>query len=158
YIATLPNRGYSFIEPVHRRLAAVPGAPAAATDRGGLGSPSAWPGRIIGRDRSIQVVAQQIQQRRLVTVVGTGGVGKTTLVLSVTAQMRGEGEKPAWQKIVFVDLASLADGHAVPSAFASALGAVLAGDDGISNIAHYLREEACLLVIDNCEHVVDPVV
>ncbi len=158
YIVTVPNRGYSFVETVHRRLVLPPGDRAPAADRQGFGSPPVWPGRIIGRDRSIQTLAKQIQQQRVVTVVGTGGVGKTTLVLSVIAQMREGEERPPWQKIVFVDLASLSDGHAVPSAFASALGAVLAGDDAVSSIVHYLREEACLLVIDNCEHVIDPVV
>ncbi|MDR6873180.1 putative ATPase/DNA-binding winged helix-turn-helix (wHTH) protein [Bosea sp. BE125] len=158
YIATVPNRGYSFVETVRRRPVAPPGNPAIAADRAGAGSPPAWPGRIIGRDRSIQALVKQVRQRRLVTVVGTGGVGKTTLVLSLIAQMRQDGEKPAWQKIVFVDLASLSDGQAVPSAFASALGVVLAGDDALSSIVNYLGEEACLLVIDNCEHVIDPVV
>lgn len=158
YIVTVPNRGYSFVETVHRRPARPPGDRATAADRQGVGSPPVWPGRIIGRDRSIQTLAKQIQQRRVVTVVGTGGVGKTTLVLSVIAQMRECGDRPPWEKIVFVDLASLSNGHAVPSAFASALGAVLAGDDALSSIVHYLREEACLLVIDNCEHVIDPVV
>lgn len=94
----------------------------------------------------------------MVTVVGTGGVGKTTLVLSVIAQMQERGDTPTWQKVVFVDLASLAEGRAVPGAFASALGAVLAGDDALSSIVQYLRDEACLVVIDNCEHVIDPVV
>lgn len=158
YIVTLPNRGYSFVETVLRRPAIPPVDPTNGADRAGPGSPPAWPGRIIGRDRSIQTLAKQIRKRRLVTVVGTGGVGKTTLVLSVIAQTRQEEQKPAWQRIVFVDLASLSDGHAVPSAFASALGAVLAGEDALSSIVNYLGEEACLLVIDNCEHVIDPVV
>ncbi|MGE7469377.1 ATP-binding protein [Bosea sp. NPDC003192] len=156
YIVTVPNRGYSFVETVLRRPAVPPAD--FANDRAGPGLPPARPGRIIGRDRSIQTLARQIQQRRLVTVVGTGGVGKTTLALSVIAQMRREGEKPAWGKTVFVDLASLSDAHAVPSAFASALGAVLAGEDALSSIVNYLGEETCLLVIDNCEHVIDPVV
>ncbi|WP_165923516.1 winged helix-turn-helix domain-containing protein [Bosea sp. BK604] len=158
YIVNLPNRGYSFIETVHRRPSPSSGAPAPAVYRGGLGPPPAWPGRIIGRDRSIHALAKLIQQRRIVTVVGTGGVGKTTLVLSVIAQMREGADRPPWQKIIFVDLASLSEGHAVPGAFASALGVVLAGGDPLSSIVHYLREEACLLVIDNCEHVIDPVV
>lgn len=158
YIVTVPNRGYSFVETVHRRPARPAGDPRNAADRKDAGSPPTWPGRIIGRDRSIQTLATQIQRRRVVTVVGTGGVGKTTLVLAVIAQMREFGDRPPWQKIVFVDLASLSDGHAVPSAFASALGTVLAGDDALSTIVHYLREEACLVVIDNCEHVIEPVV
>ena len=158
YIVTVPNRGYSFVETVHSRSAPPPGGRATAADRQGIGSPPAWPGRIIGRDRSIQTLERQIQQRRMVTVVGTGGVGKTTLVLSVIAQMQERGDTPTWQKVVFVDLASLAEGRAVPGAFASALGAVLAGDDALSSIVQYLRDEACLVVIDNCEHVIDPVV
>ncbi|MDX3810243.1 MAG: winged helix-turn-helix domain-containing protein [Bosea sp. (in: a-proteobacteria)] len=158
YIVTVPNRGYSFVETVHRRPARPPGGPATAADQQTVASPPPRPGRIIGRERSIQTLAKEIRQRRLITVVGTGGVGKTTLVLSVIAQMREGGQKPAWQKIVFVDLASLSDGHAVPSAFASALGVILAGDDAQSTIVNYLGYEACLLVIDNCEHVIDPVV
>jgi predicted ATPase/DNA-binding winged helix-turn-helix (wHTH) protein len=158
FIVTVPNRGYSFVEKVHRRQSRLPGDPASVPDRQGDDMPPIRSGRIIGRDRAIQRLAKQIQQRRVVTVVGTGGVGKTTLVLSVIAQMREFGDRPPWQKVVFVDLASLSDGHAVPIAFASALGAVLAGDDALSSIVHYLREAACLLVIDNCEHVIDPVV
>lgn len=158
YIATVPNRGYSFVETVRRKSVSPAGNPIIAGDRGVTASPPAGPGRIIGRDRSIQALARQIRQRRLVTVVGTGGVGKTTLVLSMIAQMRQDGEAAAWQRIIFVDLASISEGNAVASTFASALGVVLAGDDALSSIVNYLGEDACLLVIDNCEHVIDPVV
>ena len=75
YVVTVPNRGYSFVEKVQRRSAPPPGDRAPVSDRQGLGPRLVWPGRIIGRDRSIQALAKQIQQRRMVTVVGTGGVG-----------------------------------------------------------------------------------
>lgn len=158
FIATVPNRGYSFVEPVLRRPVVESNDPVATADWTGLGPMPACPGRIIGRDRSIQMLAKQIRQQRLVTVVGTGGVGKTTLALSVIAQIRQEMDHPAWRKIVFVDLAPLSDGNAVPAAFASALGTVLAGEDALSSIANFLAEETYLLVIDNCEHVMESVV
>ncbi|MEI5667875.1 winged helix-turn-helix domain-containing protein [Bosea sp. CCNWLW174] len=157
YIVTVPNRGYSFVETVRRSPAVSPRGTGIAGDGQEPVSRRLPPlrNKIIGRDRSIQTLAKQIRQRRLVTVVGTGGVGKTTLALALIQHVRMVPDAADRQKIVFVDLASLSNRHTVPNAFASAIGAVVAGDDALSSIVLYLRDASCLLLIDNCEHVID---
>lgn len=158
FIVSAPNRGYSFVETVHRGVDRPPVRPAGSANRPVSRSVPALHGRIIGRAQATQALMKQILQRRLVTVVGTGGVGKTTLVVSTVSQLLDYPEPIKWRKACFVDLASLSDARVVPSAFASALGVALVNDDAISSLVHHVRDEEWLIVIDNCEHVIGAVV
>ncbi|USX50027.1 LuxR family transcriptional regulator [Lentzea sp. HUAS12] len=95
-------------------------------------------------------VADLIRRHRLVTLIGVGGVGKTRLALHVA-----RGEHPP-DGVWLVELAALRDKALVPHAVAEALGVVdQTGRGQLSVLTEFLAGEDALLVLDNCEHVVD---
>ena len=149
FIANIPGRGYRFVAPVTRGQAGAPAAPAdvaPAADH----LPTALVS-IIGRADTVTALAAQLDRRRLVTVVGPGGIGKTTVALAVAERVRASYADGVW----FVALASLSDGGLVPSALRAALGAAVSAPDPLSGLAGWLRDKQALIVLDNCEHVVD---
>ena len=154
YIVNVPNRGYSFAAPVSRSHADV--APTvhadAAEPQRGLVAPLH---RIVGRDAAIDSLSQKIRRHRIVTVVGAGGIGKTTLAVSVAAA--ATVEPMPWTGVRYVDLATLSDGQLVPGALAAALGLRAAVDDALPNILAFLHDKSLLLLLDSCEHVLPAV-
>lgn len=112
---------------------------------------------LIGRDREVAEVLERLEQVRLVTLIGGGGVGKTRLALEVAARV---GERYPGGA-VWVDLAPLADSALVLWSVADALGIREEGVDGLAAVQDRLVAwiAACppLLVLDNCEHVLDAV-
>jgi predicted ATPase/class 3 adenylate cyclase len=107
----------------------------------------------VGRDTEIAEIAALIEQHRLVTLVGSGGVGKTRTSLQVAANMLDGSGDGVW----FIELAPLASGEYIPSAVAQALGLTLAPEgDPVENLVRALKGKHALLVFDNCEHMVEP--
>jgi predicted ATPase/DNA-binding SARP family transcriptional activator len=110
---------------------------------------------LIGREQKVGQVREALQQARLVTLVGGGGVGKTRLALEVALQASDESPGAVW-----VELAPLADGAVVLPSVAAALGL---RDDGSARDEEALTQqlvarlagEAPLLVLDNCEHLLE---
>jgi predicted ATPase/class 3 adenylate cyclase len=105
----------------------------------------------IGRDRELREIRDLLRQARLVTVVGTGGLGKTRLSLQVAADALDDFPDGVW----LVELAPLADPQLVPEAVASVLG--VREETGLS-VSQVLVRHCCdrnlLLILDNCEHLV----
>ncbi|HEX6704111.1 MAG TPA: winged helix-turn-helix domain-containing protein [Albitalea sp.] len=154
YIVTVPNRGYSFVAQVSR---AGVGAAHTVDRAAASAAPSlvATLHRIVGRDAAIDSLSRKVRRHRLVTVVGAGGIGKTTLTVSVAAAVTTE---PApWTGVHFVDLAPLSEGRLVPGALAAVLGLRAAVDDALPNILAFLHDKSLLLLFDNCEHVLGEV-
>jgi predicted ATPase/class 3 adenylate cyclase len=107
----------------------------------------------IGREAEIAEVTALIGQHRLVTLVGSGGVGKTRLSLHVAADLVDQVRDGVW----FVELAPLSQGEYIPTTVASALGIRLPSEgDLVENLARALKGKELLLVFDNCEHLVEP--
>ena len=107
---------------------------------------------LIGRDAMVSEVAALLAAHRLVTLVGSGGVGKTRAALAVAERVLPEWRDGVW----FVGLAPLADPTLVAGAVCGALG--LRDLDGRSERDHLLgtlRSQRLLVVVDNCEHVID---
>ena len=89
---------------------------------------------------------------RLVTLTGVGGCGKTRLAVEVAYREVPSHVQGVW----FVDLSAIADEVALPGAFVTALGLTIgAGEDPVEQMATYLAPREALLVVDNCEHVID---
>jgi predicted ATPase/DNA-binding winged helix-turn-helix (wHTH) protein len=149
YIANNPGRGYTFIAPVTRENPASPtAAPDGMAETGSLPAPLT---RIVGRDEIIAALTTQLVRRRFLTIVGPGGIGKTTVAVAVADRARASYKDGAW----FVGLASLSDPELVPSALDAALRVHPSGGDHTRALAAWLRDKTALLVLDSCEHVID---
>ena len=106
----------------------------------------------VGRDAAIVEIAGLVATQRLVTLVGTGGIGKTRTSLHVAANLIDGFRDGVW----FVELAPLTSGEYVPATIAQALGLAFAPDDDpVASLARSLKAREALLVIDNCEHLVE---
>jgi len=162
-IATVPGRGYRFTMAVVAE-GATAGTTAAEPERVDTGSPGVQtPSRhnlprsveaLIGRERELAQVQALLSAHRLVTVTGPGGVGKSRLVVDAAWASLDRFADGVW----LVELAALADAALVPSAIISALGLSVAGPaDPLAALTRQLGGRRLLLVLDNCEHVVDAV-
>jgi predicted ATPase/class 3 adenylate cyclase len=107
---------------------------------------------LLGRSEILSQLVDDVRRTRLVTLVGPGGVGKTRLALALAAEALSDQEGGVW----LVDLTSVADGERVVAAVAEATGVMVGGGDGgLGAIADVLARRGALLVLDNCEHVLD---
>jgi len=150
YVANIPGRGYRFVAPISlsTEQASQAPPPSAAARTYELPAP---PTRMLGRDDIVNSLISQLPQRRFITLVGPGGIGKTTVALAVAD--RSTASYP--DGVRFVDLAPLTDPLLVPSALAFVLGLAIRSDSPIPGLVALLRDKKMLLVLDSCEHVID---
>jgi predicted ATPase len=151
FIINVAGRGYSFVAPVTRVDAlasnvlpdteAHPSLPVALT-------------RVVGRKAAVSTVVSLIAQHRLVTIVGPGGIGKTTLALAVADHLP---KTVPPQNLCFVDLAGVPDETLVPSVLASSFGISGPSEDPLSALSLRLQAGRTFLILDNCEHVVEAI-
>jgi len=126
-----------------------------------LRSLDAFPGNLplqvssfIGRDRELTRVTKALDEARVVTLTGVGGVGKTRLALQVAAEVLPRFQEGAW----LVDLASVRDPDGVVDAAALVFGVTARGGMTLGeSLVEVLRTKRLLLVIDNCEHLLEAV-
>ena len=107
----------------------------------------------VGRDVEVEQLVATVHAHRLVTLTGVGGVGKTRLALRVAAELAPDWPDGVW----LVELAPVGDPSSVPDVVATALG-IQTGASVIGTIAEALYGRRALLVLDNCEHVLEAVV
>ncbi len=106
----------------------------------------------IGREQEMAEVKRLLSSSRLLTLTGIGGVGKTRLALQVTAEVLDQFKDGVW----LVELASLTDPDLLPQAVAFALGVrEQAGRPLLAPLAEHLQSKEMLLVLDNCEHLLE---
>ena len=108
-------------------------------------------GRLIGRAAAVRHVRDLVSAYRVVTLTGPGGIGKTSLAIEASRGLFADFDGGGW----FVELASLSNPDLVPSTVASALGLKLSGEISAESVARAISTKQLLLVLDNCEHVID---
>jgi predicted ATPase/DNA-binding winged helix-turn-helix (wHTH) protein len=151
YVANVPGRGYCFVAPVTRSASqrSLPQVLPVVTDR--LRKLPARLMRMIGRDDTVRALSAQLMTRRFVSIVGPGGMGKTTVAVSIAHALIDAFEGA----VFFIDLGALTDPGLVPTAVASALGFMVQAQDPFLSLLAFLGKRRVLLVLDNCEHVID---
>jgi predicted ATPase/DNA-binding winged helix-turn-helix (wHTH) protein len=146
YIVTVPRRGYSFVAPVTQ---SSPQRQATASNR--LQRLPSKLARVFGRDDTIRRLSAQLMMCRFISIVGAGGIGKTTVALSVAHALLDDFNGAVY----FVDMAALTDAKLVPTTVARALGLMVQTQDTVRSLPAFIGDKKVLLVLDNCEHVID---
>jgi predicted ATPase/DNA-binding winged helix-turn-helix (wHTH) protein len=150
YVANVPGRGYSFVAPVARATGRRSSpVPVPRADR--LERLPARLTRMVGRDNAVRALSAQLMKWRFVSIVGPGGIGKTTVAVAVAYALLDAFNGSAF----FVDLGALSDPQLVPAAVASTLGFTMGGQDPFHSLPAFLGDSKVLLLLDNCEHVID---
>jgi predicted ATPase len=124
-------------------------------------SMEAFPGNLplqvssfIGREVELTRVTKALGEARVVTLTGVGGVGKTRLALRAAAEELPRFREGAW----LVELQAVRDPEAVPAAVAAVFSLTdRAGMNTTQSLVEFLRSKQLLLILDNCEHLLDPV-
>jgi predicted ATPase/DNA-binding winged helix-turn-helix (wHTH) protein len=156
YITNVTGQGYCFVAPVRREVTA--GAPTRVAEypcgaaRQRLVLPPAL-ARMVGREEALRTIAADLIAERFVTIVGPGGMGKTTVAVAVAHLMLEEFA----DAVCFVDLGVVSDPKLVAATVASSLGLTIQTGDVVPTLLECLRTLRILLVLDNCEPVIDAV-
>ena len=150
FINTTPGRGYRFVA----KVTPMEGRGSFHLDRPPKPQSQNVPApltRMVGRDEIVARLVGYLTERRLVTLVGSGGVGKTTVALEVAHQLITTYP----DAVRFIDLGPISKPWLVATALASSLGLEVRSETPISDLVAFLREKEMLLVFDGCEPVVD---
>jgi predicted ATPase/DNA-binding winged helix-turn-helix (wHTH) protein len=147
YIANVPGRGYSFVVPVTSISSPI------SRDIK-LPSSSRLPARLmrmLGRKDALAALQLKLAKEKFVTIVGPGGIGKTTLAVAVAHEMSAVFDS----QVHFVDLGALGDASLVAPAVATALGLSVQTNDVLPALIDRLQERPALIILDCCEHVIE---
>jgi predicted ATPase/DNA-binding winged helix-turn-helix (wHTH) protein len=168
-LATIPGRGYRFNLPVacaeadaHTTVAGKSEPTDGASDHGPPSKartnlPSRLP-LLYGRAADVTAIAALLREHPVVTITGSGGIGKTRVAQAVAKEISTEAATGYSDGVWWVDLAALADGELVPSAVAEAMGLRIAGERPTAlALRSQLAAQRVLVVLDNCEHLADTV-
>lgn len=150
WITNVPLRGYRFNGRVIREL--VDNSAEAGLELAAPFTPlPARLSELIGRESDIEGILASMESHRLVTIIGPGGIGKTSV--AIRAAERSQHKSGA--DVAFVDLSPLISPDHVLGTLARSVGIAADLPDPLQAMAHCMTGRAMLLVIDNCEHVLD---
>jgi predicted ATPase/DNA-binding winged helix-turn-helix (wHTH) protein len=150
YIANIKGRGYSFVGTVVPLIGNTESRNDKFRDQGRL---PVRPLMTIGRETVVGELSDKLRNERFVTLLGPGGIGKTTIALAVG---RAAAEEFGGE-VYFVDLESLTDSRHVAGAVATSLGVALESKDPGLELVDLVRSRKLLVILDSCEHVIEAV-
>jgi predicted ATPase/DNA-binding winged helix-turn-helix (wHTH) protein len=146
YIANVQGRGYSFV-------GTMVGDADRKTDNPNSryeGILPARPRRVVGRDLILSEVQESLRKQRFVTLLGPGGIGKTTIAVAAGYALAAEFAGAVY----FVDLGSLADPDLVVRAIGTSVGLALKSNEASLELVDLIRSRKLLIILDSCEHVI----
>jgi predicted ATPase/DNA-binding winged helix-turn-helix (wHTH) protein len=149
YVTNVSGRGYCFVAPISHAA----GPPALLSDslaHSLVGLPPR-PTRMVGRDETVRLISEKVTARRFLTIVGPGGIGKTTVAIAVSHSMLAAFDGA----VHYVDLGPLGTTSLVPNMIASTVGLPGNFDDPLAALPAFLRDRRILLVLDSCEHLIE---
>ncbi len=149
YVTNIPGQGYCF-------TGEVTWAEAQATPRKARTAAPQLPREpllMVGRDNAIRELTAQLKKQRFVSIVGAGGIGKTTIALTLAHRLLSEFQGA----VHFLDLGAVEDARLLASLLASQLGLATVSEQPLPVILTHLREQRMLLVFDSCEHLIEAI-
>ena len=153
YIINVPGRGYSFVAPIGSLDDAGPigedGASGASSRSRPL--PEA-PRFLVGRHDTVEALSRLLMTERFVSVIGPGGIGKTTVALAVAGGLQSHFDE---DRLCFVDCEAISDPEDFPRAVAAALACPFQEADPLPGLCAWLSARRTLLVLDSCEHIIE---
>jgi predicted ATPase/DNA-binding winged helix-turn-helix (wHTH) protein len=152
YIVNVMGRGYCFVAPVRQTDEPAP-PPAAAPHTHARHNLPTLLTRVVGRGDAVEAIALQVPMRRCVTITGPGGIGKTTVAIAAAEKLVPVFDDGVW----VADLATVQDRQIIPFTIASALGFAVTTASPLPSMVAFLQAKRLLLVLENCEHIVDAV-
>ena len=152
YISTVSGRGYCFVAPVTLSFEEELQPELAAPPQWRHNLP-ALPTPLIGRDNAIRRLINKVSRHRLLSVVGPGGVGKSSVAIAAATGLIGKYA----DGVRFVDLTAISDPRLVSEAAAAAVGLDISDNGPSPALMQFLGDKQLLLVLDTCEHVIDAV-
>lgn len=159
-IKTVPGRGYLLVacaSPGPERMPAAHAPAAVPTDAHTSSLPAPLAGRdaeiapLVGRDAEIAQIVEMLERTPVVTLVGAGGIGKTSLAVRVAHAVRGRSR----ERVLFVELARAGTRDDMLIALAAEFGLDTQRAPAVEEIGAAFAASRCLLVLDNAEHIVD---
>jgi predicted ATPase/DNA-binding winged helix-turn-helix (wHTH) protein len=144
YVSTVPGRGYGLIAPTSRVMQEAADGPEPAFR---LPPP---PARVVGREEDVRKICDKLLSTRFVTVVGPGGVGKTTVALSAAHELLAE----FLGAVCLVELSPFDSPQLLAPAITSAFRLPVRAQDPLPELGAHLRGKRVLLVLDGCEHLI----
>lgn len=156
YIETVPRRGYCFVSKVQIEGQTSSHQKAPTPETFAAQRPSSLPARLarmVGRDATVRELCDLLRVHRFVTVVGAGGMGKTTVALAAAHALLDEFDGA----VLFIDLGAISRGDLVEVAIATGLGIEARPNSAAADLLSFLIGKRMLLVLDNCEHVIETV-
>jgi predicted ATPase/DNA-binding winged helix-turn-helix (wHTH) protein len=147
FIVNVVGQGYRFVSEVSRpRRQAATGPP----------QPHNLPAQlspIVGREQELAIIMAALAEHRCVTIAGSGGMGKTTAAVAAAERLLARYPDGVW----FIDLTKVADATGIPALVASVLGFSAPMADPVAGLIGFVQARRLLLLVDNCEHVIDSV-
>jgi predicted ATPase/DNA-binding winged helix-turn-helix (wHTH) protein len=151
YVTNVSGRGYCFVAPISR-AASPPALLSNSLAHSPVGLPLS-PTRMVGRDETVQLISEELTARRFLTIVGPGGIGKTTVAIAVSRSMLAAFDGA----VHYVDFGPLGTPSLVPNMVASTVGLPGNFDDPLAALSAFLRDRRMLLVLDSCEHLIETI-